>query len=165
MGPVSATTTIDAPRERIAAVVADLAKRPALYGDAIDDFNLGRLKSTGVGAAARFGLAGGKGWYETRISEVNGSHSLRETGRTGRSGKVPTTMLWEFIEGPAGLETGVRVTFMTEPASAFHEMGAGAAARRWKRLLRHALERLRTIVEEDESITVAGVAGGQRIPG
>ena len=47
MGPVMAEITIDAPRERVFAMVADLAMRPAFCDHFLDEFRLQRIESTG----------------------------------------------------------------------------------------------------------------------
>ena len=56
MGPVSAEITIDAPRERVFEVLADLSNRPAFCDHFQHSFRLQRIDPVGIGAAARFEL-------------------------------------------------------------------------------------------------------------
>lgn len=163
MGPVSATTYIDAPRSEIASFVADLANRAAIYGHDVNDFRLEQLRSTGVGAGARFQLARGGKWFGTEIAELDDGRIL-ETGRTGRLGRVPTKTLWEFSEGVGDTPTKVTLTFMTNPEHPLHELDARLSGR-WSRLTKRSLKRLRTILEDDHSVRRVSVAGGQRLPG
>ena len=51
MGPVSATTAIDAPRERVYALLVDLAFRPAFTDHFIDEFRLERRQREREAAA------------------------------------------------------------------------------------------------------------------
>ena len=164
MGPVSATTWIDAPREEIAAFVADLANRAAIYGDDVSDLRLEQTYSAGVGAGARFQLARGGKWFGTEIERIDGAGRIVESGRTGRLGKVPTRTLWEFTPGPDGAPVKVTLTFMTLPEKPYHELDA-RLARRWQKLVRRAVARLREILEEGEPVSRVTIAGGQRLPG
>ena len=54
MGPISLTTTIDAPRERVFDLIVDLARRPAWTDHFLSDYRLERIPPVGEGAAARF---------------------------------------------------------------------------------------------------------------
>lgn len=58
MDPVSATTAIDVPRERVYELLGDLAARPAFCDHFLDRYHLERIDPVGVGAAARFRLRG-----------------------------------------------------------------------------------------------------------
>ena len=69
MGPVSATTAIDAPRARVHQLIGELAIRPAITDHFIDEFRLERLESRGVGAAARFRIRKRGLWIEMVIAE------------------------------------------------------------------------------------------------
>ncbi|HET7574281.1 MAG TPA: SRPBCC family protein, partial [Solirubrobacterales bacterium] len=58
MGPISAEVEIDVPRERVFALLADLAARPSFTDHFLTGFHLTRLDSAGVGAGARFRAEG-----------------------------------------------------------------------------------------------------------
>lgn len=165
MGPVSASVSIDAPRERVFAVISDLANRPAFCDHFIKDFHLQRLESRGVGAAARFRTEarGFKIWMETVVEEVEPPHRLLERGRGSRADRMEIGTGWELVEGPAST-TELTVTFWADPSNpadaARSKLGAsGWYRRRWKR----ALRRLRALVENEERIEPVRVAGTSRI--
>ncbi len=116
MGPVSAEIEIDAPRERVFAAVADLARRPAFTDHFLHDFHLTRIESSGVGAGARFrtGTHRRQVWMDSSIVEVEAPHKLVERGRGGRLNRIPMTTAWELAEGTGSL-TAVRVSCWTDP--------------------------------------------------
>lgn len=166
MGPVRAEIEIDAPREEVFEVIADLALRPTFTEGFISELRLARLESTGVGAAARFRFdVRPKGvWMLTEISAVDEPHRLSERGRGGRIGRVPSATEWELTEGPGSLTT-LRVVFWTEPTNPLDKMqetvglSSGSYRRGWQRSLR----RLRDIVESGEAPSGrVGVGGGNR---
>ena len=86
MGPVMAETTIDAPRERVYAMVADLAMRPAFCDHFQEQYRLQRIDSTGVGAAARFFVDAPRFsmWMESVIAELEAPHLIIERGQGSR---------------------------------------------------------------------------------
>lgn len=154
MGPVSAEIEIDAPRERVFAAIADLARRPSFTGRFQRGFHLTRIESSGVGAGARFrtGTRRRSVWMDTTIVELEPPHRLVERGRGGRANRIPATTVWELTEGGGSL-TAVRVSFWTEPSNSLDRAlealsgGAGAARRGW----REALRRLREQLEGEEA--------------
>lgn len=164
MGPVSAEIEIDAPRERVFATIADLARRPSFTDGFQRGFHLTRIASTGIGAGARFrsGSRLRKVWMDTAVAELESPHKLVEHGRGGRANRIPTTTVWELTEGGGSL-TRVQVSFWTEPSNPLDGAlevlsgGAGAAQRGW----REALRRLRDQLESEASPPPPiGVAGG-----
>jgi len=164
MGPVSAEIEIDAPRERVFAAIADLARRPSFTAGFQHDFHLTRIEPTGVGAGARFraGSRLRRVWMDTAIAEQAPPHRLAERGRGGRGNRIPTTTVWELTEGGGSL-TRVRVSFWTEPSNPVDRVlealsgSAGAAQRGW----REALRRLRDLLESGAAPPPpVGVAGG-----
>ncbi|MGH2984275.1 MAG: SRPBCC family protein [Solirubrobacterales bacterium] len=167
MGPISLTTTIDAPRERVFDLIVDLARRPAWTDHFLSDYRLERIPPVGQGAAARFriGAPGGITFMEMVISEAERPHRIAESGRGGRLDRVPCRALWELSEGPGGVTTVV-FTFWTEPAARvdrLRELGRGGWwRRRWKR----ALRRLRELIESgsEGGAPRAEVAGADRVP-
>jgi uncharacterized protein YndB with AHSA1/START domain len=169
MGPVSAKVSIDAPREDVLALLADLSVRPAFTDHFIDEFRLERLEAAGVGAAARFRVPDRKLWMETVIAEAEPPHRLVERGRGGRVDRMPISTVWELVDGPAGSGCEVSVSFVIEPAN-IADRAADALAtlrgtegwyrRRWSR----ALERLKDLVESGGEPPRVVVAGADRIP-
>ena len=118
MGPVSAEIEIDAPRERVFAAIADLARRPSFTDHFLSGFHLTRIESSGIGAGARFRVASPlrSVWMDTAIVELEPPHRIVERGRGGRANRIPTTTVWELTEG-AGSLTRVRVSHWTEPSN------------------------------------------------
>lgn len=164
MGPVSAEIEVDAPRERVFAAIADLARRPSFADRFQHGFHLTRIESSGVGAGARFrsGSRLRRVWMDTAIAEVEPPHKLVEHGRGGRGNRIPMTTVWELTEAGGSL-TRVRVSFWSEPSSPVDRVletlsgNAGAAQRGW----RDALRRLRDQLESEGAPPApAGVAGG-----
>jgi uncharacterized protein YndB with AHSA1/START domain len=164
MGPVSAEIEVDAPRERVFEVIADLARRPSFTDHFLTGFHLTRIESRGIGAGARFRVASPlrKVWMDTAIVELEQPHKLVERGRGGRGNRIPTTTVWELTEG-AGSLTRVRVSHWTEPPNPLDralEALAGNSASE-QRGWRTALRRLRDQVESGEAApTPIAVAGG-----
>jgi uncharacterized protein YndB with AHSA1/START domain len=164
MGPVSATITIDAPRERVFALIADLANRPA-FCEHLTDFHLQRVASTGVGASARFHADATRFpiWMDTVITEVDPPHRLIERGRGGRANRMIVGTAWELVDA-AGGGTEVTVSFWSEPDNVFDRLRGGLGAARWyRRSWKRALRRLREIVEAEGPVEPVRVAGAGRV--
>src|SRR5512146_406253 len=164
MGPVSAEIEIDAPRERVFAAIADLARRPSFTDHFLSGFHLTRIESAGVGAGARFRVASPlrRVWMDTAIAELEPPHKLVERGRGGRANRIPTTTVWELTES-AGSLTRLRVSSWTEPANPLDRAlelraaNSASAQRGW----RTALRRLRDQLESGEAAPApVAVAGG-----
>jgi hypothetical protein len=160
MGPVSATVPIDAPRERVHPLLADLAVRPAFTDHFIDEFRLERLDSIGVGAAARFRIRDRRLWVETVIVESAAPHRLAERGAGGRLNRMPVHTVWELVEAAAPSGCEVTVTFVIEARSPFDRPGRERWYRRqWAR----ALGRLRDLAESGARPPRLAVAGMDRL--
>jgi uncharacterized protein YndB with AHSA1/START domain len=164
MGPVSAEIEIDAPRERVFATIADLARRPSFTDHFLSGFHLTRIESSGVGAGARFRVASllRSVWMDTAIDELEHPYRIVERGRGGRGNRIPSTTVWELTEG-AGVLTTVRVSHWTEPSNpldrALEILAANSISgqRGW----REALRRLRELLESDGAAPLPlPVAGG-----
>lgn len=165
MGPVIAEITIDAPRERAFAVVADLANRPAFCDHFQSAFRLQRVDSTGVGASARFHVdARFSGfWMETVVETLETPHLIIERGRGGRIDRIPIGTAWELTDAGGGM-TAVRVSFWTEPERHLDKLKDRAASAGWhRRQWKRALVRLRDLVETDTRIEAVEVAGASQL--
>ena len=166
MRPVSATTVIDAPRERVFDFLCDLAKRESFSRGFVDELRLERLPSSGVGAAARFRVNGrGIGmWMETVIVEAERPHRIYERGRGGRTDRIAVVTVWELVEA-GGDGSEVTVTFWTESSNHWDRIKEKFGhARRFRKKWRSALDQLREIVESGEPVEPVRVAGEPRIP-
>jgi len=164
MGPVSAGIEIDAPRERVFATLADLARRPSFTDHFLTDFHLTRLESRGIGAGARFRLVSPLRsiWLDTAIVELEEPHRIVERGRGGRGNRIPSTVVWELTEG-GGRLTGVRLSHWTGPSNPVDRaLELAAASSVWEqRGWREALRRLRDQLEGEAAVPAPlAVAGG-----
>ena len=165
MGPVSATTTIDAPREQVFAVIADLANRPAFCDHFMTGFHLERLSSRGLGAAARFHVAAKRFnmWMDTVIVEVDAPHRLLERGRGGHANRMAVGTAWELVESAAAT-TEITVSFWTEPSNTLDAVRGKLGAGRWhRRQWKRALRRLRDLIESGDEVVPVRVAGASRV--
>jgi uncharacterized protein YndB with AHSA1/START domain len=167
MHPVSASISIDAPRERVFEFLFDLANRPAFTDHFMHEFRLERLDSSGVGAAARFEVSPPPGmsmWMETVIEGFEPAYRIYEQGRGGRSDRIPTRTAWELTEGP-GETTEVTLTHWTEPAHVIDRMRERlGAARWWRRRWSRALRRLKEVLESDLPVERVHIGGVDRVP-
>ncbi len=163
MGPVSAEIEIDAPRERVFAAIADLARRPSFTDGFQHGFRLTRIASSGVGAGARFrtGTRRRSVWMDTAIAELDPPYKLVERGRGGRANRIPATTVWELTGGGGSL-TAVRVSHWTEPSSPLDRAlealsgSDGAARRGWGEALRRLREELEGERPAPPPLAVAG---------
>jgi uncharacterized protein YndB with AHSA1/START domain len=163
MGPVGAEIEIDAPRGRVFAAIADLARRPSFADRFLTGFHLTRIESRGVGAGARFRVSSPlrSVWMDTTIAALEEPHRLVERGRGGRANRIPVTTVWELTEG-AGSLTRVRVSQWTEPSNPLDralEVLAGNsifARRGWREALRRLRDQLEGEGDEPAPLAVAG---------
>ncbi|HVO54099.1 MAG TPA: SRPBCC domain-containing protein [Solirubrobacterales bacterium] len=163
MGPIRAEIEIDAPRERIFALLGDLSLRPSFTDHFLSDFHLTRIDSRGVGAGARFRVQAPfrKVWQDTTIVEQEENEKIVERGAGGRTNRIPTHTVWELTGGTGDL-TAVTLNHWTEPANSLdrHLEKASGGAFWQERGWREALRRLREAIEDDapaaERIAVAG---------
>jgi uncharacterized protein YndB with AHSA1/START domain len=165
VGPVAAEIEIDFPRERVFAVIADLAARPSFTDHFLTGFHLTRIDGKGVGAGARFRAQGPlrSVWMDTSIVSAEEPFRIVEEGRGGRGNRIRNHTVWELTEAPGAL-TAVRVSHWSEPAAIDRGLellsfGSLWQARGWRR----ALRRLRDNLEADQpAVERIAVAGGNR---
>jgi uncharacterized protein YndB with AHSA1/START domain len=163
MGPFGAEIEIDAPRERVFATIADLARRPSFTDRFLSGFHLTRIESSGIGAGARFRVASPlrSVWMDTAIAELEQPHRIVERGRGGRANRIPATTVWELTEGTGSL-TRVRVSHWTEPSHPLDralEMVSGnsiSAQRGWRKALRRLRDQLESAEAGRAPVAVAG---------
>jgi uncharacterized protein YndB with AHSA1/START domain len=163
MGPVYAEIEIDAPREMIFEYLLDISTRPVVFGDSIADFRLLRLDPHGVGAGARFRFKRRSAWADTTITSVESPRRISERGASGRLNRNPTGTEWEIAESGSGVSI-VRLTYWTEPNGIYKLTDRMAGGAGWYgRQLRHAVKRLRDVIEAERTETdEIPVAGGNR---
>ena len=163
MGPVSAEIEIDVPRVRAYEAIGDLARRPSFTDHFLADFHLTRIESRGIGAGARFRAEQPlrSVWMDTAIAELEAPYRIVERGRGGRGNRIPTTTVWELLEGSGSLIM-VRVSHWTEPANPVDralEAISGASfwqQRGWSEALRRLRDQLEADASAPRAVTVAG---------
>ena len=163
MHPVSVSTVISAPRERVFDYLQDIANHGEFTDHFLVDWHLTRIDSVGRGAGARFRVkAPGNrfSWADVTFAEVDRPHRIVEVGRAGKNNRIRVLGVYELAPGAPGT-TRVRFTVETIPATlADRLMEHLGARRRTKRQSRRAMRRLRTILERGEDrghrVTVAG---------
>jgi len=163
MGPFGAEIEIDAPRERVFAIIADFGHRPSFTDHFLIGFHLTRIESSGIGAGARFRVGSPlrSVWMDTAIAELEKPYRIVERGHGGRANRIPSTTVWELTEG-AGSLTGVRVSHWTEPSSPLDralEVVAGNSVweqRGWHQALRRLRDRLESGTVAPAPVVVAG---------
>jgi Polyketide cyclase / dehydrase and lipid transport len=165
MGPISVSSSIDAPREQVFAFISDLANRPAFTDHFLSDFRLQRFESAGVGAAARMRVAKPGLWMETVVVESDPPYRIMERGKGGRSDRIPILTGWEVVEGPGSATSVVTVRFGTEPDNPVDRLGELRFGERfYRRQWSAALSRLKDVIESGGPAERVGIAGGARLP-
>ncbi len=163
MGPISAETEIDVPRERAFELLSDLAARPTFTDHFLSDFHLTRIDARGVGAGARFRVQAPlrSPWMDTTIVELEAPHLIVEQGQGGRTNRIANHTVWELTEGPGSLTT-VRLAHWTAPTNPLDRglevLSAGSVWQQkgWREALKRLREGLEEGVWEGQRIAVAG---------
>ena len=163
MGPITITTSIDAPRERIFDLLCDLGARPSWIDHFASEYRVQRIPSAGRGAAARFrvGAPAGVRYMETVIAETDRPYRVVEHARGGRLDRVSMRLVWELEAGPT---TTVTLTFWTVPPSIFDRIRELGRERWWHRRWAKALTRMRDLIESGASVPRIEIAGADRVP-
>jgi uncharacterized protein YndB with AHSA1/START domain len=163
VGPITLTTSIDAPRERVFDFICDLATRPSWIDHFASDYRVERIEASGRGAAARFRVDAPAGvrYMETVIAETDRPYRVVEHGRGGRLDRVAIRLVWEL---EAGTITTVTLTFWTVPPSMFDRVREIGRERWWRRRWAKALARMRELVESGAEVPRIQVAGADRLP-
>ncbi len=157
--PISLTTTVDAPRERVFDYICDLSRRPGWTDHFLQDFRLERIEAAGQGAGARFRVTSPRSirYADTTIAEAERPHRITEIGHGGRSNRITLHTVWELSEGP-GAVTTVTLIFRTEPGKR-----GGAWRRRWRKALRRLADAIESDAPAEEGVAVAG--GNRQLTG
>ena len=164
MDPVTASITIDRPREEVVDYLADIANHAEFSDHYLKDWRLTRLESYGRGAGARFRIDAPLdryAWGDMTFIEVERPYRIIAAGRSGKFNRNKTWTTWTLE--PAGGATRVEVTTETEPALPTDKLMEAITGRRgWtKRKLGKALSRMQSILEEDldrgARVTVGGL--------
>ncbi len=98
---------------------------------------------------------------DTVITEIEEPHRIVEHGRGGRGNRIPSTTVWELLEGPGSLIT-VRVSFWTEPSHpvdrAIDALGMASIwqERGWREALNRLRDQLESGAHREAPVTVAG---------
>jgi uncharacterized protein YndB with AHSA1/START domain len=163
VGPITITTSIDAPRERVFDLICDLGARPSWIDHFASEYRVERIAAAGLGAAARFRVDAPAGvrYMETVIAETDRPYRVVEHARGGRLDRVSMRLVWELEAGPT---TNVTLTFWTVPPSMFDRIRELGRERWWRRRWTKALARMRDLVESGASVPRIEVAGADRVP-
>lgn len=163
MGPITVTTSIDSPRERIFDFICDLSTREAWIDHFASDYRVVRVPATGLGAGARFRVDAPAGvrYMETVIAEVDRPYRVVEHARGGRFDRISMRLVWELEAGPT---TTVTLIFWTVPGSAFNRVREIGRERWWRRRWTRALARMRELIESGATVPGIEVAGADRVP-
>src|SRR3954465_12423148 len=163
MDPVTASITIDRPREEVFDYLADVANHAEFCDHYLKDWRLTRVDSTGTGAGARYRVDKRThrfGWADMTLIDVQRPWRIVAAGRGGQFNRLHTFQTSEPDPAPrAG--RGVEWTFETEPALPTDRLLEAFGYRRWsRRRARRALKRLQSILEEDRDRGARATVGG-----
>ena len=165
MDPITASVTIDRPRDEVFSYLVDIANHPEFTDHYLKDWRLTRIDSVGRGAGARFRMDAPLnrfGWGDMTFVEVERPHRIVALGRGGKYNRIKTTTIWTLDVAPGG-GTELEVMVESEPALPTDRLVEALSGRRgWvNRKTRKALSRLQSILEENEGrgarATVAGL--------
>jgi len=166
VNPVTVSTVISAPRERVFDYLQDIANHAEFTDHYLVDWHLTRIDSVGRGAGARFKVEvpGNRySWADVTFAEVERPHRIVEHGRTGKANRIRTVGVYE-LDPVAGGATRVTFTLQTAPATLADRLMEGLGARGYmRRKGRKAMQRLRAILEEGGSPRESEAARGRRV--
>ncbi len=164
MDPVTASVSIDRPREEVFEYLADIANHPEFSDHYLKEWRLTRVDSYGRGAGARFKIDAPLdrfGWGDMTFIDVERPHRIVAAGRAGKFNRNRTWTEWT-LEPQGPRSTRVEVTTESEPALPTDRLMEAVTRRRgWsKRSLKRSLRRLQSILEEDYDRGARATVGG-----
>lgn len=167
MEPVSASVTIEAPREQVFEYLADIANHPEFMDHFLTEWHLTRVDSYGAGAGARFRMKAPFqrfAWGDLSFASVESPHRLLSVGRGGKFNR--DKLWWEWRLDPvSGGGTQVTFTADLDTVMASDRFLQSLGYRGWlKRNAKKALRRLTRIVEEGEGRGQRATVGGLSAP-
>src|ERR1700730_16022013 len=133
--PLSVSTVISAPRERVFDYLQDIANHGEFTDHFLVEWHLTRIDSVGRGAGARFRvkIPGNRfSWGDVTFSEVQRPHRIVELGRGGKNNRVRTMGVYDLDPAPGGA-TRVTFTMQSAPATLSDRLMEAMGARRWFR--------------------------------
>jgi uncharacterized protein YndB with AHSA1/START domain len=163
MDPITASITIDRPREEVFEYLADIANHPEFMDHFLKEWRLTRVESYGRGAGARFKVDAPLdrfSWGDMTFIDVERPHRIVAAGRGGKFNRNKTWTTWTL--SPAGSATRVEVTTESEPALPTDKFMEAVTRRRgwYKRRLGKSLRRLQSILEEGMDRGARATVGG-----
>jgi uncharacterized protein YndB with AHSA1/START domain len=163
MDPITASITIDRPREEVFEYLADIANHPEFMDHFLKEWRLTRVESYGRGAGARYKVDAPLdrfSWADMTFIDVERPHKIVAAGRGGKFNRNKTWTTWTL--SPAGHATRVEVTTESEPALPTDKFMEAVTRRRgwYKRRLGKALHRLQSILEENLDRGARATVGG-----
>jgi uncharacterized protein YndB with AHSA1/START domain len=163
MDPITASITIDRPREEVFEYLADIANHPEFSDHFLKEWRLTRVESYGRGAGARYKVDAPLdrfSWADMTFIEVEPPHRIVAAGRGGKFNRNKTWTTWTLT--PAGNATRVEVTTESEPALPTDKFIEAVTRRRgwYKRGLGKSLRRLQSILEEGMDRGARATVGG-----
>ena len=164
MDPVTASITIDRPREEVFEYLADIANHPEFSDHFLKEWRMLRVDSYGRGAGARFKVDAPLdrfSWSDMTFIEVERPHKIVAAGRAGKFNRNKTWTEWTLDPNGAN-STRVEVTTESEPALPTDRLMETLTRRRgwFKRGLKRSLTRLQSILEEDHDRGARATVGG-----
>ncbi|MEI6447664.1 MAG: SRPBCC family protein [Actinomycetes bacterium] len=164
MNPVTVTSSIARPQEEVFDYLANIANMPEFTDHFLTGWHLTRENPVGLGAGARFRIEAPLNrfsWSDLSFAEVERPRRIVARGRGGKSNRIRSMVTISLSQSSRGV-TKVEWTWETVPAKPSDRiMEVVGGAGWWKRKMKRASRRLRTILEEDRGRgTRATVAGG-----
>lgn len=151
MDPITVSTTISVPRERVFEYLSDISNHAEFTDHYRVDWHLTREDPYGAGAGARFRVKAPLArfsWADMTFAELQPPFRIIEHGRGGKFNRV--RMLGTYTLSPApGDSTRVEYTLETEPGMLSDKLQETFGGRIWsRRQAAKAMRRLRSILEE-----------------
>jgi len=163
VGPITVSTTIAAPPERVFGYLADIANHAEFSDHYLVDWHLTNERSYGAGAGARFRVKAPLSrfsWADVSFAELESPSRIVERGHGGKYNRVQILGTYALSRRDDG-GTEVRYTLQTVPAMLSDRLLEVLGGRAWsRRQTTKAMRRLRSILEDDrgrgDRVSVAG---------